>query len=39
MVDSKLKHIRVYEPEGFFVYNTKYEIGLRVTAKNLAPGY
>ena len=35
-VEGKQKFIRLYEPEGKFVYNTKYEIGVRATAKNLA---
>lgn len=32
--DGKEKFIRVYEPEGRFVYNVKYELGLRAKAQN-----
>lgn len=31
--EGKPKFIRIYEPEGKFVYNTKYEVGLRVKAQ------
>jgi hypothetical protein len=36
-VDGKEKYVRVYEPEGRFVYNVKYELGLRVKAQNPLP--
>ena len=29
-VEDKLKYFRVYEVEGRFVYNTKYDVGLRM---------
>lgn len=32
--DGKAKFVRVYEPEGHFVYNKKYEVGTRVKAVN-----
>lgn len=35
--DGKEKFIRVYEPEGRFVYNVKYELGLRAKAQNPLP--
>lgn len=38
MSEGKKKYIRIYRPEGRFVYNTEFEIGLRQTAKNKAPG-
>lgn len=31
---GKDKFIRVFEPEGKFVYNTKFELGLRAKAQN-----
>jgi len=33
VVDGKDKFIRVYEPEGRFVHNVKYEVGVRATAQ------
>lgn len=32
------KHFRVYEPEGRFVHNTKFDFGTRVKAQNLYKG-
>ena len=36
-IEGDVKHIRIFEPGGKFVYNTKYEVGIRKTPKNLAP--
>lgn len=33
--EGKAIHVRVYKPEGFFVYNREFEVGTRVKAKNL----
>ena len=33
--DGKAKFLRVYKPEGRFVYNCEYEVGLRAKAQNL----
>lgn len=35
--ESKPKFIRVYAPEGKYVYNTKWEIGLRAKDQNPLP--
>ena len=35
LVDGKEKYFRVYEPDGRYVYNIKYDIGVRVTPKKV----
>lgn len=34
IVDGKDKYIRLGKVDGKFVYNTEYEVGIRVTPKN-----
>jgi len=37
-VEGKTKWFRIYEPEGRFVYNTKFDMGLRANPKKPIDG-